>query len=96
MIRFRGVRIFVRLRLFASAQKSDRSTPTARCICPPKNNQRLIPLYIINFEEIAYHQDEVLYVIIAKAFIQPAADDMHASRDDMRLTAMICHCFRNG
>ena len=25
-----------------------------------------LPLYIINFEEIAYHQDKVLYIIIAK------------------------------
>jgi len=28
-----------------------------------------------------YHQDEVLHIIIAKAFIQPLADDMHAPRD---------------
>ena len=26
-------------------------------------------VYIINFREIAYHQNEVLYIIIAKAFI---------------------------
>ena len=38
-------------------------------------------MYIINFEEIAYHQNKVLYIIIAEA-IQPAVDDI-------RLTAMI-------
>ena len=25
-----------------------------------------------------------------------ALDDIHAARDDIRLTAMIYHCFRNG
>ena len=50
-----------------------------------------------------YHQDEVLYIINSKGIvchhcesnIQPAVDEIHASRDDMRLSAMICHCFRN-
>ena len=41
-------------------------------------------LYIINFAEIAYHQDEVLYIIIAKAkyslrlMIYAYGDDIHA------------------
>ncbi len=52
-------------------------------------------MYIINYEEIAYHQNAVLYIIIAKADIQPTADDMHTSCDDIRLTAMLYHCFRN-
>ena len=34
-----------------------------------------VGVYIINFVEIAYHQHEVLYIIIAKA-IQPAVDDI--------------------
>ena len=33
-------------------------------------------LYIINFAEIAYHQNEVLHIIIAKV-IQPTVDEMH-------------------
>ena len=34
-------------------------------------------VYIINFVEIAYHQNEVLYIIIAKAFfIQAMRDDI--------------------
>ena len=31
--------------------------------------------YITNFEEIAYYQNKVLYIIIAKE-IQPSVDDM--------------------
>ena len=55
-------------------------------------------VHIINFEEIAYHQNEVLYIIIAKAFyahkrcdeIQgrlTALDDIHRTSygDDMPL-----------
>ena len=30
------------------------------------NNQRLLPLYIINFAGIAYHQRKALYIIIAE------------------------------
>ena len=36
-------------------------------------------LYIINFGEIAYHQHEVLYIIIEKA-IQPTVDDIRLRR----------------
>ncbi|MBQ8740669.1 MAG: hypothetical protein IJY79_03870 [Clostridia bacterium] len=33
-------------------------------VMPLKNHGKAV--YIINFEEIAYHQNEVLYIIIAK------------------------------
>ena len=35
--------------------------------------------YITNFEEIAYYQNKVLYIIIAKE-IQPSVDDMRLRR----------------
>ena len=35
-------------------------------------------LYLINFEKIAYHQNEALYIIIAKPYI------IHALRDDIQ------------
>ncbi len=50
-----------------------------------------------------YHQDEVLHITNSEGIvyhhcecgIQPTADDIHASRDDIRLTAKIYQCFRN-
>ncbi|MBR5278374.1 MAG: hypothetical protein IKU23_03815 [Clostridia bacterium] len=45
---------------------------------------------------LAYHPQSVAVYHHCESRIQPTADDIHASRDDMRLTAMICHCFRNG
>ena len=55
------VRIYIVLNLSdipLLAKKSRRSRECNQCEA----------LYIINFEEIAYHQNEVLYIIIAKAF----------------------------
>ena len=57
------------------------------CLC--NENQTVLTLlnpqdlYIINFEEIAYHQDVVLYIIIAKVYaptvmIYAFGDDIHA------------------
>ena len=48
-------------------------------------------VHIINFAEIAYHQNEVLYIIIAKAHTPSVmiysltADVIHPSGDDMPL-----------
>jgi len=53
-------------------------------------------VYIINSAGIAYYQNEVLYIIIAKGkyslrlMIYTYGDDIHAYR------VMIYHCFRNG
>ena len=40
---------------------------------------KAIALYIINFAEIEYHQNEVLHIIIAKV-IQPTVDDIRLWR----------------
>ena len=61
-------------------------------------------LYINHGESHVYHQDAVLHIINSaeivyhhcESVIQPAADEIHALRDDMRLAAMIYHCFGNG
>ena len=39
-----------------------------------------IAVYIINFEEIAYHQHEVLYIIKSKARYTPERDEIQRRR----------------
>ncbi|MBQ2902928.1 MAG: hypothetical protein IJE48_00880 [Clostridia bacterium] len=50
-----------------------------------------VAVHIINFEEIVYHQNEVLYIIIVKAYslsvmiCSLTADGMHPSGDNIPL-----------
>ena len=51
-------------------------------------------LHIINSAGIAYHHCEKKCSL--RLMIYTFGDEIHASRDDIRLAAMIYHCFRNG
>ena len=46
------------------------------------------PLYIINFGEVVYHQNEVMYIIKSQRNT-PSVMIYTLKRDDIRLTAMI-------
>ena len=85
----------LKIKVFSGQYLFYRPVMVAEMGFEPSNSITAKPC-ISSRRSLAYHQFRRNCISSLRKNIQPTADEIHASRDDIRLAAMIYHCFRNG